>query len=174
VNKLINMVLMQLSWFACVLGAAHHVDWIGISSAMAISAWHVWRAAQPRLEVILLLTALALGFIIDSTLASNGLIMFASGVVLPGFTTLWMLGLWLGFATTLNSSLQWLFKRSWLAIVFGAIGGPTAYWSGVKLGALTLGPITLSLCAIGACWAIAMGCFVLLIKRLSLNPEVSK
>ena len=173
-NKLINMILMQLSWFACVLGAAHHVGWIGAGSAVAISAWHVWRAPKPRLEIWLLCTALALGLIIDSLLASNGLITFASGVIVPGFTTLWMLGLWLGFATTLNSSLHWLFARPWLAIVFGALGGPVAYWSGVKLGALTLGPVTPSLVAIGICWAIAMSTFVLLFKHLSLNPEVSK
>jgi hypothetical protein len=165
VNKLLNMVLMQLSWFACVLGAAHHVGWIGAGSAVLISSWHVWRASQRRIEVMLLLTALVLGLVIDSSLASGGLLKFTSGVLVPGFTTLWMLGLWLGFATTLNSSLQWLMTRPLVAIMFGAMGGPAAYWSGVKLGALSLGPVTLSLVAISVCWAIAMACFVLVIKR---------
>jgi hypothetical protein len=49
----------------------------------------------------------------------------------------WMAGLWLGFCTTLNVSLRWLRNHLAIASVFGMVGGPIAYGSGVKLGAMT-------------------------------------
>jgi len=40
-------------------------------------------------------------------------------------------------ATTLNVSMAWLRGRYALAAIFGAFGGPLAYYSGAKLGAMT-------------------------------------
>ena len=51
------------------------------------------------------------------------------------FSPPWMIGLWLNFAATLNQSLGWLHGRPLLAALFGAIGGPLAYYGGARLGA---------------------------------------
>jgi hypothetical protein len=67
-----------------------------------------------------------------------------------------MVMLWVNLATTMNVSLGWLRSRYTLAAVFGAIGGPMAYYSGAKLGAMTALPPLQSLVVIGAAWAVAM------------------
>jgi len=166
-SSLINIAAMQVGWFACVLGAANQLPWIGTLVSLAVAALHLARAAQPRVEAALILWAVAIGMVLDSALASSGLLTFASGVWVAGFTTHWMLGLWIGFATTLNASLQWLMQRPIVAIAFGAAGGPLAYGSGAKLGALTLTSLATSLTVIGIGWAIAMWMFVQLTRRLN-------
>ena len=165
-KKLLNFALMQGCWFACVLGAANGIPWLGVGVAAVVAAMHLLMTTNRAVEAKLLGASLLLGFAIDSTLASTGVITFRSGAMITGITTPWMLGLWLGFATSLTSSLRALIERPAIAIVFGAIGGPLAYWSGAKLGALAVGSIPISLIAIGACWAIAMTCFSILVRRL--------
>jgi hypothetical protein len=167
---LINLALMQVSWFACVLGAANDLPWAGVLVTLAVVAWHLLRTTQPRKETMVLLGALVVGVALDSALASSGLMTFTSGTVVTGLTTPWMLSLWLGFATTLNASLRWLMTRPLLAVLFGAAGGPLAYFSGAKLGAIGLNGAALGLLCIGLGWAGAMGFFVLLTKRTFHAP----
>jgi len=70
---------------------------------------------------------------------------------------IWILGLWLQFATTLHFSLGWLSKRYPLAALLGLIGGPLAFLGGERLGAATFGdPRALSLGLIALAWAIAL------------------
>ena len=171
---LINLALMQVSWFACVLGAANDLPWAGVLVTLAVVAWHLLRTTQPRKETMVLLGALVVGIALDSALASSGLMTFASGTVVTGLTTPWMLSLWLGFATTLNASLRWLMTRPLFAVLFGAAGGPLAYWSGAKLGAIALNGAALGLLCIGLGWASAMGFFVLLTKRIGHAPSTRK
>jgi hypothetical protein len=124
----INIIAMQIVWFACVLGAANGFPWIGTAIAIGIATLHLVRAPEPKLELQLMALALAMGLVLDSALISGGWIAFQNGELAPGLTTHWMLGLWLGFATTLNVSLRWLLRKPFAAIVFGALGGPLAYW----------------------------------------------
>ena len=171
---LINIALMQVSWFACVLGAANDLPWTGVLVSLAVVAWHLLRTAQPRRETTVLLSALVVGFALDSALASSGLMTFKSGTLIAGLTTPWMLSLWLGFATTLNASLRWLMTRPLFAVLFGAGGGPLAYWSGAKLGAIGLNNAALGLLCIGLGWASAMWFFVLLAKRIGHAPSTAQ
>jgi len=172
-NALVNLLAMQISWFACVLGAAHQLPWLGVFVALAVVALHLLRSAQRRVELQLIISALLMGLVIDSALAGGGWIGFTSGTLMAGVTTPWMLGLWIAFATTLTSSLNWLMLRPPLAVLFGAIGGPAAYWSGAKLGALTLTQAAPALAAIGACWAVAMAIFVVLVRRYATSTRVA-
>jgi tetrahydromethanopterin S-methyltransferase subunit D len=67
-----------------------------------------------------------------------------------------MVMLWVNLATTMNVSMAWLRGRYALGAVFGAIGGPLAYYSGAKLGAMTRLPEPGGLLWIGVAWAIAL------------------
>ena len=41
VFRLFNFVAYQLAWFACVLGAAHDLAWVGAVFAVAVAALHL-------------------------------------------------------------------------------------------------------------------------------------
>lgn len=51
---------------------------------------------------------------------------------------LWLMALWLSFATTIRHSLGWLTGRPVLQVLLGLVGGPLAYLGGESLGALTV------------------------------------
>jgi hypothetical protein len=150
----LNFVAFQLGWFACVLGAAHGWPWAGTGVALAIVAWHVARAERPRGELLLVLVAAAIGAAWDSALALAGWIRYPAGALIEGTAPHWIVALWMLFATTLNLSLAWLKRSAVLAAVFGAAGGPLAYWAGERLGALTLAEPAVALFALAAGWAV--------------------
>jgi hypothetical protein len=66
----------------------------------------------------------------------------------------WMICLWLNFAATLNVSMAWLRGRYLVAAVFGAIGGPLAYYSGARLGATEALPTTGGMLLLAIGWGL--------------------
>ena len=68
-----------------------------------------------------------------------------------------MLALWVNFGTLLNASLAWLKRRYLLGAVLGFLGGPAAYYSGHRLGALTFNtPLIKNMVLLGISWAVAV------------------
>ena len=150
----VNILLFQAGWFACVLGAAHDLPWAGPLAAAAIVAWHLARAAQPNHELALVAVAAVLGALFETLLVQAGWVRFETGVLIEGTAPYWMVALWAIFATTLNISLRSLRPHRWLAAVLGAIGGPVAYYAGARLGALEFGAAGAALAAIAIGWGI--------------------
>jgi len=104
------------------------------------------------------------GLLVDSTLASSGL-LGVEAVILG--IPLWLLCLWLLFATTLRHSLAWLSQRPILSIVLGAIAGPTSYYSGSFLADVSLAtPHSFSLLVIAALWAVLLPLLFIINRRL--------
>ena len=155
-RKLVNFVLFQLGWFACILGAAHgYVGW-AVLFCLAVAAFHLWQSSEPMQEGMLLLKILALGIFADTLLLQTGSLVFESKGLVPSLSPIWMWSLWVILGCTLNESMSWLRGRYVLAAVLGAIAGPLSYLAGVKLGAATWGNETQALVLLGFIWAIAM------------------
>jgi len=90
----VNILLFQAGWFACVLGAAHAMPWLGPLGAAAIVAWHLARAAQPRQELALVAVAAVLGALFETLLVQTGWVRFETGVLIEGTAPYWMVALW--------------------------------------------------------------------------------
>jgi len=168
-----NIVAYQAVWLACVAGAAHGRPWLGALAASVVVAVHLALVDARKLDLKLIALAAVIGFMVDSALAAAGLIEFTSGVWVQGWTTYWMLALWVTFATTLMHSLHWLLDRPWLAVLTGALGGPVAYYAGARLGALRLHSLDLALLAVGGLWAGALWALSAAARRFSLNVAAS-
>ena len=153
-NIIINFVLFQIGWFACVVGAAKQMPWFGVIVVLAIVIWHLSQAKQPKLEVYLLILTLIIGAIYDQTMLQNNLLTYQAHGWSNSLTPAWILALWAEFATILNVSLRWMRGRWLIAILFGAIGGPLAYVGAARLGAVSLDAIPLSYVALSVGWAI--------------------
>lgn len=162
---LINFFTFQIGWFACVLGGAYGLPWVGTGIALVIVAWHLTRAARPGQELLLVFIAAMIGLMFDSLLVTLGWLAYPSGTLIDGAAPHWIVALWMLFATTLNVSLSWLKQNLPIAIVFGAIGGPLAYWGGAKLGALTLLSPAPGLIALAIGWAVFTPILVILARR---------
>lgn len=150
-RSLASFLAMQLGWFACVMGAARGVTWLGPLVVLVTLAIHVRGQQHRGREVALLVLASVAGFAIDTALLRTGLTRMPGANVAP----MWIVVLWPNFAATTarGSTLQSLARRPLVAAVLGAVCGPLAYASGVKMGAVVLGPGYIPLIAIGAVWA---------------------
>ncbi len=176
-----NIVAFQFGWLACVLGAAWGLPWLGASLAAVIVAWHLTRATQPMREATLVLAAAGIGALWDSLLLALGWVEFPNGMLLAGTAPYWMVALWMLFATTLNVSLSWLKRRLLIAALFGAVGGPLAYYGGAKLGAMVFVEPATALVALAVGWALLTPLLLQLARRYNgfamvprtdLQPEV--
>lgn len=164
-NVLLNLVLFQIGWFACVLSGAALQPLIGVGIAAAIIAWHLWRAQQPSKEVSLILSAMLVGAVWDSILVWQAWVDYPAGILLPHTAPYWIVVMWALFACTLNLSLRWLKGRLPLAVVLGAIAGPLAYYAGARLGAVAFLKPAAALMALALGWAIFTPLLVALSNR---------
>lgn len=149
-----NFLLFQIGWFACVWSATAHQPWIGLLVTIAVVGFHVFRAPVPQAELTLVALALATGLVFDSLLVWEGWLRYSSGMVFPHIAPYWIVALWGLFATLLNVSLRWMRGRWVLAALCGAIGGPAAYWGGLRVGALEFGDMHAGLVALAIGWAV--------------------
>ena len=152
-RNIINLIMFQLGWFACVLAAANALSWIGIITVVALASLHVYFVAHRRNEIILLLCAGLLGFIWESSLAAISIISYPEnhrGLLAPG----WMVALWVNFAITLNFSLAWFKRHLVIASLAGFVFAPLAYYAGFRLGAMTFNHTWIALSVIGIGWSI--------------------
>lgn len=156
-----NLVLFQVAWFACVLGAAGGRPHFGVVVAAAVVAVHLALAPRPLAELKLILVTGLLGGSWESLLVQMDWVHYRGGGI-PGLPPLWIITLWLAFATTLNVSLRWLQSRPGLAALLGFAGGPLAWWGGARLGALELAEPGFTLFVIGLGWAALMPLLMLL------------
>lgn len=152
--KLWNFVQFQLGWFALVLGPAWGEPSAGMALAAVLVLIHLGWFAPGEWRLFAVIGVL--GWLWETVLYHSGLLLYASygeGMLLA---PPWMALLWLNFATTLNHSLSWL-KGEWSwAVVFGASGGPLAFWGGAKLGAITFVDELQALLVLAAAWAVLM------------------
>jgi hypothetical protein len=167
VNLLINAVAFQLGWFACVLGGANQLPWLGTLMAVLIVAWHLSQAPRPGREVTLLAAVGALGALWDSLLVAAGWLEYPSGTLLSNTAPHWIVAMWVLFASTLNVSLRWLRGRWMLAMLLGAVAGPLAYYAGAGLGGVVITVPLPAFTALAAGWAA----FVPLLIRLSTRLD---
>ncbi|MDX1432857.1 MAG: DUF2878 domain-containing protein [Gammaproteobacteria bacterium] len=167
-NSIVNLVVFQAFWFASILGAARGMPWLGPLLAVPWLAAHLLAArGDDRSEWQLVAAAGAVGFVLDSALVLAGLVVFPPQAALGSPSTLWMTGLWMGFATTLRGALGWLRGRYLLGGLLGAVCGPFAYWAGARLGAVMLPEPATSLVAVGIEWLVAMPLLLLADDRLT-------
>lgn len=153
-NVVINFILYQIGWFACVIGAAKQMPWLGVLVVLLIVIWHLIQANQPKRELALLLIVLVIGGTFDQIMLNHHLISYESHGWMAKIVPVWILALWAEFMTILNVSLRWMRGRWLIAVLFGAIGGPLAYMGAAKLGAVTLNMMPNSYIALSIGWAI--------------------
>ena len=170
-HRIINFIVFQIGWFGIVLSAGHGKAWLAPLITAVILALHFYMIGDFRRESGFILCFALIGWVVDSIQLQFGVFAMGGWLRIPGFCPLWIFCLWLNFATLLHVSLHWLIGRPLLAGLLGAIGGPLAYWSGAKLGAMELNEnLAISLISMAFVWAALMPLLVFLASRESLKP----
>lgn len=149
-------LLMQLGWFACVLGAARGHFWLGPLTVLALLALHLHFSRERLLELELIVAMGVVGVTIDSTLMCLELLEFR-GALMSCVAPPWIAALWLHFGTGRHSLLRALRDRLALAFAVGILAGPLAYGAGVRLGAASFHPETWrSVLALAFAWGAVL------------------
>jgi hypothetical protein len=156
VLNVVNVVAFQIGWFAAVLGAAHGAPWLGVLVVPLVLGLHLALSPDWRPELAIAASAGAIGFVFDTALVAMGVFSPVFFLLAAPLSPPWMVMLWINFSTTLNRSLGSLRGRYILAAILGAVGGPAAYYSGARLGAMTVLPTGAQLLVLAAAWAVAV------------------
>ncbi len=154
-TKLINVTLYELGWLCCVLGGAWGHPIAGGLAAMTLAGVHLLLATARKSEFKLMLLACLLGVMVDTAQQQAGFFTFQTDPSWPLWLPFWVFVIWAQFATLFRYALFWLRGRYLLAAAIGLVGGPLAYWAGIRLGAAEWGPQPfLSILCLATVWAV--------------------
>ncbi len=162
----LNIAVFYAGWFGSVMAAAAGRDWLALAAALAVVLVHLVVTPRPFAELKLIIAAAVIGLVAEGMLITFGFASYTmpnSFAVLP---PLWLVAIWMAFATTMNVSLGWLKNHVPLSAVLGFLMAPPSYFAGQKLGGIVLAePHVISLAAIGLVWAGAFPLLVVLARR---------
>lgn len=163
-HTLVNVAIYQFIWFLCVLKGN-----TGAFFALPLIVLHLYFSECRKSDVIVMGAFLLAGVVIDGGLHLAGFFSFTvSGKPLP----FWLVVIWLALSILPNHSLSWMKRRPLLCAIFGALGGPLAYWAGERLGAASFAfPLYWSIPILAVVWAIFWPLAMSLASNLSSNTE---
>ncbi|EKQ60721.1 hypothetical protein WS7_11742 [Xanthomonas citri pv. malvacearum str. GSPB2388] len=162
-KQLGNYLGLQVLWLIAVSSAAHARIWPTLLALAVFALYQLWPARRAPGDVQLMVAALSLGLLLDTTLAAGNWVRYAAPWPGSLLAPPWILALWLGFALTLNHSLATAMQRPWLAVVLGAIFGPFSYWLAQEFQP----PYLHAVLAVGIGWGVACGVLSLYARRLA-------
>lgn len=163
----INIVIYQVCWLACILGAANGMPLLGVAIVALAAAYHLYSARSAGPELALLVIAAIIGAAWDSLLVAAGWLVYPNGTLLQGTAPYWIVALWVSFATTFNVSLRWFKDHLALAALLGAIGGPLAFLAGERLDGVVFTSYPAGLTALALGWAVLMPLMLLIASRFN-------
>ncbi len=154
-----NALLFNVAWLCCVLGG----DIVAVSSAAAVLFVHVRYIGGDWREILLILQILVLGFFVDSILMRSDVLLAPASVSMP---PIWLMCLWVIFATTLNHSMRWFHSHFVIAMLLGGCMVPLSYYAGTRFTDFSLAdPVFVSMAIIGSVWALVFPLCLWLAQR---------
>lgn len=169
-----SVIGINIGWFACVLGAAWEVHWLGVVIVLLLVVIHAFVIGKERLlpAIFLGLASLTVGLVLDTALILSKVYEPNRWFISAPITTIWLLMLWINFSLVLNESLKWFQEHLFVAAIMGSIFGPLAYLAASRLGAVQITPpVFRSLVSVGLAWFAAMPLMSLIAKSLYQRPS---
>ena len=182
-KKIVNAVLFQITWFACVLGGAQGI-WLWGAIGVALLLVYSYSQSYLSQDLKFVGVLLVAGLCLDSFWATIGILDFGSeakrleffgnSVLFLGNNVLvappWILLLWAGVGLTLMHSLGFFVERPWLGALMAGGASVPSYLAGQRLGAVVL-PDPYALGFIVLTWAVLFCILFSWARTLSSTPE---
>lgn len=168
----INQAFFQLSWPACVIGAANGMLWPGALVVGLFAAWQLSPSRMHRRDPLIVASFAATGLVVDTLWIRTGVVEYATAWPAQGFTPLWLLLLWVALGLAVNHSLA-VFRARWrLFMLLATIGSPMSYTAAAGFGAVTwIAPSWLVIVCVGPIWGLLVG---LLFREAGLDRQRRK
>ncbi len=151
-----NLILFQLLWFGCVVGAGSAgYSLAAIAAALplvGLSFLSHCRTSDWQLAAI----CVGAGILLDNIWVQTDILAFPGHINAP----FWIAVLWLGLGLTINHSMAWFRDRTVLGPLIVGGFAPVTYFTGEKLGAVAVtNPPALAFVSIAWC-----ALFILLVQ----------
>ena len=163
-----NIVGFKIVWLGSVLGGAEGLAWLGPVLLVLFAGLQIHFISGIWELKLMLLTGL-IGLLVDSGYIWAGLVVFDTPEPVAGLAPIWIIAMWMNFSLLLNHSLSWLKQHLLLGAAFGAVGGPLAYFAGMRLGAAEIVDPVKGFVVISIAWALAVPVCLLIARQLH-NP----
>lgn len=153
----LNLLGNQAVWLCAVAGAGRGLQWPALLAATLFVASQLSTSPLPRVELRLLVLALACAWLVDGAAAAAGVVRYAAAP-LGWMPPPWIHALWASFAMTINASMAFLQRNTALPVCFGLLLAPLAYLSASRgFDAVQLSPPAWKgLLTLGIGWSIAL------------------
>lgn len=156
-NPIVNIVAYQVLCCSLVLGAGQGLDVFGLGLLLAWLPIHARLSDEPGKDFALFAVLVVVGPLLDTSFIQSGLVSYAGAAPWEGFAPYWIIAMWGTFALSLRHSLRWVMQNPLVAVLFGSVGAPLAYLSGVQFGAAELqAPLWAAWGAIAVGWALLL------------------
>ena len=167
-----NFIFFQACWFACVIGAAKNLGWLGpILVFITVPLQIHLLTENHKTEILFTIICGISGSLLETLMIVANVyttVDLGFGQVCPP----WMAALWFNFALLVSISLNWLKGKYTAAAILGGLAGPVAYWGGEKLGALSVtSPFSSGYLILAVMWAFALPLLVYLHDSLTLARQ---
>jgi hypothetical protein len=173
-SNLLNFLLYEAGWLACMGASAAGHSQIGIACAAILMAVHLQLHPRRSRQILLMTVAASAGLLVDSLLIAAGILKFTQAGPLPSLPPLWMTVLWAQFATTMPNCLRWLCQRPLLAAALTYVGAPMTFLGGQRMELVHIAtPELPSLLLLGSLWAITVPGLLWCSSRLHPGPPSS-
>ncbi len=170
--NIINALLFQANWFICIFMSSS----VAAFTTLTLLLLHYKIFSRDKAEWFLILAFASLGFSCDSVIQLLGVMSFSQALSLSydsnlALAPLWLLFLWISFATCLNHCLAYLQQRLWLSVVLVIIAIPFNYYMGALMtDSVFLVAETIALFIITVYWAVLLPVFLHFLSKLA-SPD---
>lgn len=147
-----SAAIFNVVWFSCVTGNNR----FAVVMTVLYLLFHSVTFVQSRQEYGFILCLAGVGIFLDSVLTTLNVIHFSHRIEIGmvSIAPVWMMCLWLCFATTIHHGFHWLHHRLWLASVMVIWSVPSSYYVGARISGSTVDNLWLMLAIYALLWAL--------------------
>lgn len=136
ITRITSFAFFYFGWWIALQQASVGNALIGPLVILAMFSFQLFFTEKKMPDIILALTAIIVGTLIDSVYCFLGFLAYKSPyAACPKIAPLWVASIWVLYAMCLNHSLVWLRGRWFISAVCGALGAFFSYLAGIRLGA---------------------------------------
>jgi hypothetical protein len=152
---MLNFFTFYIAWWAILISNWKNAPAIGWAIWAIVIVIHFFKISINKKKDLAEVFAIAVvGLLLDTILAKTGILTFNNhySEILP---PLWLVGIWILFATTISYSFVLIRNKILAQVIVGGFFAPISYITGAKFGLLSLyQPFSTYYIIHGACWLI--------------------
>jgi hypothetical protein len=168
-----QIILLNVLWFASVLGAANGLLMPSVVAAFILLAVIFIYQGFDQQDGKIIGISVLMGLLIDGFLSNSGWLVYANhGHQVSFLPPVWIMLLWLGFGATIRTGMSWMFNNPLLGSVFMLIGAPLSYYSASRLGGVELLQLWPVMITIGISWLIYFLILSLIVNQSEQRDDV--